>query len=94
MKAYERGFIEGLEYGRIRALTCATPLDDKARRVRDHIDTVFLRAIEEAGQDPVGLRRRLLELWRPKPDRDAAEVVDLDGWRRAKATRQPFHDVA
>jgi hypothetical protein len=94
MKAYDRGFIEGLAYGRIRALTCAKPLDDKARRVRDHIDTVFPRAIEEAGQDPVGLRKRLLELWRSKLDRGAAEVVDLDGWRRAKAQRQPIHDVA
>jgi hypothetical protein len=82
---YERGFLAGMELGRLATLTCYQAIDNEAMRFKDYRSGELLRAIAEAEADPDTLRRCLLAAWHERP-RPSAEVVDLDAWRKVKET--------
>jgi len=77
---YERGFLAGLEFGRITALTCYGAIDAEAMRFKNYLDGVFKDAIAEGEADPEALRRRLLQAWHDRP-LPSAEIVSLSDVR-------------
>jgi hypothetical protein len=73
---YERGFLAGLEFGRIQALTCYDAIDAEAMRFKRFLDDEFQKVIAEGEADPDALRRRLLQAWNDRP-LPSAEIVSL-----------------
>lgn len=76
---YERGFLAGLEFGRLHALTCYDAIDAEAMRFKRFLSDEFEKAIAEGEADPAALRRRLLQAWhdRPLPSAEIVSLVDV-----------------
>ena len=79
---YERGFLAGLEFARIKVHGSYTALDSESVRFKAWLDGVFKAAIAEGEADPDALRRRLMQAWHNRP-RTAAQIIDLADVREA-----------
>jgi hypothetical protein len=100
---YERGFISGLEFGRMAALISYVAVDDVAWELRDHLNNTLLAAMSEAERDPAALRRRLLaaflqcapaEPTDPTAPPPSAEVISLAERRKASQRDRHNHESA